>query len=848
MPEIQERIEALAEASEIRTLKSQISGVLKKTKVRMRAGKPVGKFTPIVQKVLDSAREAIKLNAVEAEAKIMDNLDRHKAKAMPIEVAVQNRILDMNSQGPAGLRKLLAIISEIKETGEIAKALKDFNIQEQLDREKNYLIDVVTDYQGIAKGRQTTGREKADFKTRAKQALRSLGQNFILSWRGLMQVLDWHTHVEEKTLADKYSVLKQENEYKALQEGYINDFNQMFADIYDIPMETTKDRVMLPLKINQQIGKLKKEVDLGTFKNTVGQTVSIKLTRDEMIKRYMEFQDPTLEDSFREGNNYTDEIKDAIRGKLTDQEKELAEKQIVIYRKQYDKINPQYRKMYGVDLPFNEFYSPIIREGYKIDLKEGFQTFLDEAGYRKAVTSKSFITRIRNALPIARQGSLEAMDRHITQTNYFLAWAEKIRELDNIFADPRVREVIREEFGSSLLKQIMNTIEDLAYNRRIRGDMHKSINWMRQKFTLGVLMLKPALAAKQMVSTVAYLEKLSSVEFTVGVIDFWRHPIRNYRTMARESTFIRTRGKQGEMERDIRAALKSDIYGRFSKLHNFWNMAMMNIRFGDKGAIITGSWAHRRAGLKKGVSLTEAIREYEEFSAETQQSADISQLSAVQKGGTFSVLFTMFKSSQRQYLAKELNAVKTLFQKGGTSPRNIKKVARILAVYHVLLPVLFQWVANFGGWDEEDRKEYLRAGILGSLNGLFLFGDIVDGIIRAAMGLRVWPQEVPIATIGDDIQQAIKKVEFDNITADDVKEALFELSDAGNALGVPVRYAKNFPMGLKEILEGDTYKGVGLLLGWSEYYLKKEKGIGIEIPEIEIRIPSIEIPEVEIRL
>lgn len=840
LPEIQERIERLAEASEIRTLKGQIKKVLDKTKVRMRAGKPVGKFTPIVQKVLDSAREAIKLNAVESEAKIMDNLDRYKEKTMPIEVAVQNRVLDMNSQGPTGLRELLATITEIRETGEMAKALKDFNIQEELDREKNYLIDVVTDYKGIAKGRQTTGREKKDFKTRAIQSLKSLGQNFILSWRGLMQVLDWHTRVDKKTLADRYSVLKQENKYKALQEDYVNDFNQMFADVYGLPTETTKDRVMLPLRINTQIGKLKEEVSLGTFKNTVGQEVKIKMTRDEMIKRHMEFQDETLYDSFREGNNYTDEIRDAIEAELTDQEKELAEKQMDLYRKQYGKINPIYRKMYGVDLPFNRFYSPIIREGYRIDLKDGFQTFLDEISIRKAVTSKSFITRIRNALPIARHGSLEALDRHITQTNYFLAWAEKIRELDSIFADPRVREVIKEEFGNSLLRQIMNTIEDLAYKRRIRGDIHGSVDWFRKKFTLGALMLKPALAAKQMVSTVAYLEKLNPVEFTVGIVDFWRSPIKNYHIMAKESTFIRTRGKAGEIERDIRAALKTDVYKRFSKLHNFWNMAMMNIRLGDKGAIVTGSWAMRRAGMKKGVNLTETIRGYEEFSAETQQSADISQLSAVQKGGTFSVLFTMFKSSQRQYLAKEVNAIKTLFQKGGTSPKNIAKVARILAIYHVLLPVLFQYIANFGGWDEDDRKEYLRAGLLGSLNGLFLFGDIIDGIVRTAMGLRRWPQEVPIATIGKDLEQAIKKIDLEDITAEDVKEALFELAEAGNSLGIPVQYAKNLPMGLKEMAEGDIYKGIGLLLGWSEYYLKREKkGLGLPALPTLPKLPSL---------
>ncbi len=859
-PKFQERIERLLEAQETRTLKSQIARELKDIKPKKVAGKPVGKFTPEVQNVLDSAREAIKLNQKQSDDKLVENLNLYKEKSMPLEIAIQNRILTMNSQGTEGLKDILSIIKEMKDTGRIAKLLQEFNLHEEWDRKKNYLVDIVTDYKGVAEARQTTGVSVKGFKERSKQSLKTLGQNFVLSWRGLMETLDWHSPVDQKTLANRYSVLDQENRYKELQEEYTEDFNKMFADIYNIPTKTRKDKISLPFKVNSQIINLTEEVNLGTFTNTIGQKAEIKMTRDEMVKRYMEFQDPTLVDSFREGNNFTEEIKDAIRGELTNNEKILAERQLEIYKEQYDKVNPIYRKMHGIDLPFNEFYSPIMREGYKLDLKDGFQTFLDEASIRKAVTSKSFITRMKNALPIARQGSLNALDRHITQTNYFIAWAEKVREFDNIFSDATVRDVIKEEFGSSMMKQVMENIEDFGYNRRIRGQIHKSVNWFRKKFTLGALMLKPALVAKQMVSTVAYLEHLSAIDFTAGVVNFWRHPIRNYRIMAKESTFIRTRGKQGEIERDIKAALRSDVYGRFKILHNFWNISMMNIRMGDKGAIITGAWAMRRAGLKRDKSLENTIREYEEFSSETQQSADISRLSAVQKEGSLGVLFTMFKSSQRQYLQKEVNAVKSLFQKRGTSPQNIKKVARILAIYHFLLPMIFQYIANFGGWDEEDRKEYIRAGILGSLNGWFIAGDAVDSIIRAALNLKIWPQEIPIVSLGSDLQQAVKQIDLDNISVEDVKDALFELGDAANALGIPADYIQNFYKGIIELLNENIKQGIGLLGGWSEYALRKPKakvppgikteGIkfpSLKFPTIEGMMPSLMFPELNIK-
>ena len=284
-------------------------------------------------------------------------------------------------------------------------------------------------------------------------------------------------------------------------------------------------------------------------------------------------------------------------------------------------------------------------------------------------------------------------------------------------------------------KAIGNSIDDFTTNGNRAARRYAIVDGLRKKFTLGALMIKPAIGVKQMISTLAYLEKLGPVEFTEGVADFFSSPVKNAKILNGESALIKTRG--ANMERDIRAAMESDSFKRFSKKQSFINTAMMNVQLGDKGAILVGSWAMRRAALKNGVPLDQAIRAYEEFSASTQQSSDLSRLSEVQKGGSFEQLFTMFKSSPRQYMAKELNAIRTLFQKGGTTPKNIAKVARILAIYHVLLPVVFQYVANLGGWDEEDKKEYLRAGILGSANGIFIFGDFIDAGLRAAMGMRV---------------------------------------------------------------------------------------------------------------
>jgi len=120
--------------------------------------------------------------------------------------------------------------------------------------------------------------------------------------------------------------------------------------------------------------------------------------------------------------------------------------------------------------------------------------------------------------------------------------------------------------------------------------------------------------------------------------------------------------------------------------------------------------------------------------------------------------------------------------------------------------------------DEEDKKEYLRAGILGSANGIFIFGDFLDAGLRAAMGMRVWDTELPMADIFVDIGKAASIIGDDDITNEDVFDALDELSSAGNYIGLPVDQLKTMVEGFGDVIEGNTKAGLAKLLGWSSYH------------------------------
>lgn len=797
LPEIQERIEKLEEKAEGKRYIKNIQKEIKKTIVK--GAKPKGKYTPEIQNTLNSIKKLTDLNQKQAEAKIEQNLKEYAVK-MPDNIVMENYILSLYTGTSIEKKELLSIVKQLIEKGEMASALKKFNTQADIQAKSDLVVDRVTGGEGIEQGR-LLGEPAYKTKIQAvKQYLKAIGKKTILDWRGLMTTLDFNSSVKDKPLADFFSVSKNESKYKELQSKYKEDFDIAFSDIYEIKNK--------PNKILREINKIatdKVRVDKYEF------------TRDELIKRYMEIQDQTLIDSFIEGNKYTEKTLKEITNKISSKDKKFAEWQLKYYREIYDKVNEVYRVMNGVDLPFNEFYSPIKRVGYKVE--PGHTEFLDEVFYRKAVTNKSLTSRVKNLNPIAKQGSMSVLDRHITDINYYIAWAEKIRELDSVFNNNQVREAINQEFPSNILETINNKIQHIATHGNKTASRIGWVDYVRKNYVIGNLAVKPALTIKQLVSILAYTEKISAKSLVAGILDFSKNPVKNYKTLQNESAFIKTRGSG--MERDIQDALKEGVFSRYNKKQNLANNLLLNIKLGDKGAIVLGSWSLRKQRLKEGKTLDEAISEYEEFSADTQQSADISRLSEIQLGGSIEKLFTVFKSSQRAYLQKELNAVKSMFRKDGFGKDNIKKVAKTLWIYHVLLPITFQFISNMGGWDEEDRKDYLRAGLLGSFNGLFIAGDIIDGIIRQVMGMKVWDTEVIIADVGDDFVKIIRNLTEDDVSTEDLQTALDAMASAGTGLsGLPIEY--NYDI-LESLYNGNYETGLKQILGWSEYTIGGEK-------------------------
>jgi len=487
-------------------LRSQIKTELKKTKVKKVSGRPKGKFTPEIQETLDTMRNASRMSKESAETKLADNLSKGVVSA---EMARENAILNMKANSDTmtsqELNQALKEIKSLKETGKLISEQGKADFKEDINKKKDDIKRVLTGTVGKEIAKQEgipepeTRKDAGDsFKNRIITAGKSLS-----GWNDVLDILSFRDKTSTAFKSDLNKIAKVSNEETAEKKGNriaTEKINDIAKSVYDI-------------KTDRQL--VKKFIDDSKIYLTIGK---LELTKAQARKRYMEFQDPTLNDTFT-NMGYTDAIKQKIVDSLSKEDKAFADSQLEFYREYYKDTNVVYSQLNGVNLPKNDFYSPIRREDFGKEADAG--DFLNEMKHRMSVAPGATKSRVSSRLPLAQLSDVDELARHMSEMEHYKAWGLKIRELNSIFNDPAIRATIKKQYGKETMGIVDGFIQDFT---RGRIDTSKNFNWLdklRINFTTSVLALKPALAVKQLVSIPAYAENIPTADFVKGVTSFF---------------------------------------------------------------------------------------------------------------------------------------------------------------------------------------------------------------------------------------------------------------------------------------------------------------------------------------
>ncbi len=486
--------------------------------------------------------------------------------------------------------------------------------------------------------------------------------------------------------------------------------------------------------------------------------------------------------------------------------------------------------MQGVDLPFNEFYSPISRE---IGAKAKDDPMLKESSFFASVGSGSLKSRVNNTRPLRYTSIHQTLFNHINTMEHYIAWGDTIREMRSVLQSEEFSKGLEQYHGRNARHTLARFIDDMA-----TGDIQSILkvdflDRIRTRFVKGTLGLNATVFMKQLTSFPAFAMDIPVASWTAGEAQFWSNPVK-YSRILLQSDYLKQRMQKG-YDRDVKDALRGASNKQLMNVTDVTDKLMFMTRMGDIGAILVGGWPvyryHLNEQLKAGATREEAekvaMREFEKSTKRSQQSSDIMDLSTLQRSGSFAKLFTMFMTSPNQYYRATIGSLRNIIKGRGSKRENLKRF--VIANY--VLPMMFQWAVmgfqNFWGEDEDERErmeKMIRASILGSFNGVLILGDFIEYFVNLGGGESWWMAPgLPVMDMITDFAKAIQDVvEMEDFSADEVLEVAEELSRPVSQLtGIPIDPAYKWG---KAISEGhlDDPEGVMKFFGFSDYALEQK--------------------------
>ena len=389
------------------------------------------------------------------------------------------------------------------------------------------------------------------------------------------------------------------------------------------------------------------------------------------------------------------------------------------------------------------------------------------------------IITYKMGLDIADVDQMNALLTYVNDMNWFAAMSEPINDLSKMFNNVSVRRAITDAYGEGGMTNITNLIEKIA-NRGVKSETGLDwINGMTSAFVIGKLAINPTIFIKQLTSFPAYAAspEVGFRKWTATATMNAPKLISTWKEIQANSVYVQDRyGERILNTIETYAPSKVESLVPSPKLNTLVSVMMYLVKQGDKGAIIIGGVPnyiiYKNNFIKANPKATEqqaidyAIKRFERDTKRAQQSSDLQDKDRFQTGGTFQRALNMFQTSIKQYMRKEFVALLNLKRKvlsGGKQGKGtVYQNLRTLAVYHTMLPVIFQYVASgFPGllstMDDDDKDDLLRAGLLGNLNAIFIIGALFDGTADLISG-KPWAGAVSSLPILEQSAKAIEQL------------------------------------------------------------------------------------------
>ena len=383
-----------------------------------------------------------------------------------------------------------------------------------------------------------------------------------------------------------------------------------------------------------------------------------------------------------------------------------------------------------------------------------------------------------------------------------LAWHEYLIDANKLLRSTRLQNAVKDHYGTDVLRQFKTWIQDIAVgDNETLAAGEDALRTVRRYASMAGLAFNVVSALKQPLGILQSVARVGGQDILGATAQFIRNPVAMTREAQGASVFMKNRARTRFRElNELRNALEQQNAIR-QAMGRYGYVLIMAVQ--QQVDIIT--WhAQLNKSLRAGADIQDAVAHADQAVIDSQGSGMTKDLAAIERGGEWRKLFTVYYGFMNTVLNLEVNAL--------TAKRSLGYKAGTVLMLSVAMPIIDAALSDLlkpgdsDDWDEDHWQASVGKAVANSLTGHFF------ALRELQFGGRSYSGPTGTRSIADAYKliEQTRQGELD----DGFRRALINI--AGSWYGLPSAQINRSWDGFEALDDGKTDNPLALIFGYQE--------------------------------
>ena len=383
-----------------------------------------------------------------------------------------------------------------------------------------------------------------------------------------------------------------------------------------------------------------------------------------------------------------------------------------------------------------------------------------------------------------------------------LAWHEYLIDANKLLRSTRLQNAVKDHYGTDVLRQFKTWIQDIAVgDNETLAAGEDALRTVRRYASMAGLAFNVVSALKQPLGILQSVARVGGQDILGATAQFIRNPVAMTREAQGASPFMQNRARTRFRElNELRNALEQQGAIR-QTMSRYGYVLIMAVQ--QQVDVIT--WhAQLNKSLRAGADIQDAVAHADQAVIDSQGSGMTKDLAAIERGGEWRKLFTVYYGFMNTVLNLEVNAL--------TSKRSLGYKAGTVLMLSVAMPIIDAALSDLlkpgdsDDWDEDHWQASVGKAVANSLTGHFFALRELQFGGRSYSGPTGTRSIADAYKLGAQVWQGELDAGF--------RRAL--INTAGSWYGLPAAQINRSWDGAEALDDGKTDNPLALIFGYQE--------------------------------